>query len=370
MYVSIIEPVGSYGGMDYYDYGLAYGLGENQAHVTLYTCAETQIRSFKNVKTALVFGDLWRSSFFKKTYLYLKGHVLAYKDSKVRGAKIVHLHFFSCRSIDLLVIVLAKLWRLKVIVTVHDVNSFNINANRIFERFCYKLMDGVIVHNNSSYEDLKNKGFGIKRMAIIPHGNYLPFINEIDNREKNHHEFTLLFFGQIKEIKGLDVMLKALAIVTNQNKNVKLIVAGRAYQIDLANYESIIHELKLSPFIQTDFRYIPDNEVHSLFNKADIVVLPYKEIYQSGVLLLAMSYGKPLICSGLEAFKEIITDEDTGFIFKNGDTMDLANTILKVIDNPQLLNKVSLNASRLIKTKFDWVNIGFRTKEFYRLVTS
>ena len=368
MRISIIEPVGGHGGMDYYDYGLAYGLGANGIEAIFFTSDKTQVREFPNVQTKLFFKGVWGSSFITKTRLYIKGHIAAYRYSKKNGIKIVHLHFFFFRGIDLLMLLLAKSFGLKTVVTVHDVNSFHNNSKQAIEKQCYKLIDGVIVHNRSSYDMIKEKGMPINQIAIIPHGNYLPFITAAETSPKAPRPFTLLFFGQIKDVKGLDILLRAFKKVTAVKQDVQLIIAGKAYKNDLGVYEDLITELGISSYIKTDFRYIPDDEVSSFFNMADLVILPYREIYQSGVLLLTMSYGKPLLCSDLAAFKEIIVDNENGFTFKSEDDEDMAGKLLSIMDDPGLLAKVSANASKVIRNDFDWVKIGAKTAGFYRLI--
>ena len=368
MTVSIIDPIGGHGAMDYYDYGLAYGLGENDVCVFFYTSEETNTRVYRNVQTKLIFKGVWGSSILKKTWRYMKGHREAYIDSKKNKAKIVHLHFFSFRSIDLLMLLIARVYGFKVMVTVHDVNSFHGNSKKFVERSCYRLIDGVIVHNQASADAISEKSFKTNQIAIIPHGNYLPFISTDGSKKCLSTRFNILFFGQIKKVKGLDVLLKAIQRVVAINDNIAVLVAGRPWKDDQSTYQSMISELGLSLFVKTDFRYIPDEEVADFFQEADIVALPYKEIYQSGVLLLTMSYGKPVLCSDLKPFKEIIKDKETGFLFKSEDDKDLADKLLELMANPELLLKVSKKASVLIQNDFDWITIGHKTLDFYRQI--
>lgn len=371
MTIAIIEPVGGHGGMDYYDYGLAYGIGSNNVEVLYYTCDKTTVRDFSNVSTIISFVRLWDTKLINKVYKYIKGHFESLKDAKQRGAKIVHLHFFTFRAIDYLVLALARLMDFKTVVTVHDVNAFDKSANTFIEKKCYNLIDGIIVHNESSYNDLKKKNFKIKNIEIIPHGNYKPFIEAFPSRniKTRKADFSLLFFGQIKRVKGLDILLKAIKIVKDKGyNNIHLTVAGKAWKSDLDYYIELINELGIQNEVETNFRYIPDDQVASFYAKADLVILPYTEIYQSGVILLTMSYGKPVLCSDLDAFKEIVVDEQTGFLFKNKNEIDLANKIIYLYNHQEIINQVTSNSSILMDTKYDWINIGRKTVDFYRLL--
>lgn len=361
--VGMIEPVGGHGGMDYTDYGTALGLGKNSVSVLFFTSNQTDIRYFENVKTFLYFNNMWKRNFFIKSYKYLFGHIKAFLHTKKEGGKIVHLHFFAFRSIDLIILLTAKLLRLKIVVTVHDINSFDKNSNIWYERMCYKLIDRVIVNNNISKKTLNFKHILKKEITVIQHGNYLPFINLSPSNKSEI--FTLLFFGQIKEVKGLDLLIRAVAIVKNSGYNVQLLIAGRPWKSKLDIYTDLINNLKLNDNIKADFRFISDNEVAGYYSKANLVVLPYKEIYQSAVLLLSMSYGNPVLCSDLDFFKDVIVHNENGFLFKNGDVNDLAEKIIEIKGNMRLQEYVSKNATIMINERYNWIKIGKEIKDIY-----
>jgi glycosyltransferase involved in cell wall biosynthesis len=361
---AIIEPIGGHGGMDYYDYGLAYGLGENEVEVVYYTCDKTQIRYFKNVETVIIFKKMWDVNIACKAYRYLKGHILAFKDAKQREIGIVHLHFMTFRFIDYLILLVAKNMNFKIVGTIHDINSFYKKANFAIERKCYQLIDTVIVHNYSSLESLKTKKLSIKKVAIIPHGNYKPFITSLFPKQVDD-VFTLLFFGQIRKVKGIDILLEAIKIVIDKGHKIKLIVAGKAWKDNIEYYISLIENLSIKNNVETNFRYIPDEEVSSFYSRANLVVLPYTEIYQSGVMLLTMSYGCPVLCSDLNAFREFVVDRKTGFLFQNKNKEDLANKICYIIENKHILPMIIDNASALIDTNHSWINIGKLTLDIY-----
>jgi D-inositol-3-phosphate glycosyltransferase len=364
MYIGIVEPVGGHGGMDYYDYGLSMGLGYSGIDVTLYTSQETILREFKNVKTTYFFKGVWKSNFFLKTCRYIFGHIRAFLDIRKHGGQVVHLHFFVIRSIDLLVLLIAKLFRLKIVVTIHDVTGFDQRANKYIEQYTYSLIDEIIVHNKTSKQVLESKLPKNKSLSIIPHGNYLPFISRIPDTTGT--TFTLLFFGQIKKVKGLDILLEAIQRLKTDGVIVSVIIAGKAWKSDLDEYKRMINEFGIQDFIETDFRYIPDQEVADYYSRAHLVVLPYKEIYQSGVLLLTMSYGKPVICSDLHAFTEIIKDGVNGYLFRTQNPDDLADKIKGIMKNRLALENVVSEANLTIEDDYDWRKIGKDTALIYR----
>ncbi|MET7253233.1 glycosyltransferase [Dyadobacter fermentans] len=366
--VALIEPVGGHGGMDYYDYGLAYGLGSHGVKTLYYTCDVTKKRNFENVETFFSFTRLWSRNVLSKASEYIKGHAVAFRDAKSKGARIAHLHFFTFRGIDLIVLSIGKLLGFKCIGTIHDVNSFTKQANHYIELACYKLMDGVVVHNQSSLNFLTEKRLTNNPVAVIPHGNYLPFISTSSSKKSVGPELRILFFGQIKQVKGLDILLEAIAKVGTRGRKIHLTIAGKAWKSDLDYYKNLITSLGITNVVRTDFRYIPDEEVAGFYDNADLVVLPYREIYQSGVLLLSLSYGKPVLCSDLKPFMEIIRDNETGFLFESENAEDLAGKIMEIADNPDRLSTVTKMSNRLIREDYDWANIGALTTDFYKKV--
>lgn len=366
--IGLIEPVGGHGGMDYYDYGLAIGLQANNVGVIFYTCDETKIRKYEKVVTLLFFKKMWNANFVVKIYKYLLGHYLAIKDLKKRNVEIVHLHFFTFRSVDLLVLWYLKINNIRRVATIHDINSFDKKASSFIEKNCFKYIEGIIVHNQSSLDTLNNKFQLSIPTVIIPHGNYLPFISDSNEPIKATGKFRLLFFGQIKKVKGLDILLQALSLLKKNNYQIELTIAGKSWKSDLNVYKQMIRNLNIEDIVKTDFRYIPDDEVSGFYHNCDLVVLPYRVIYQSGVLLLTLSYGKPVLCSDLQPFKEIITHNENGFLFESENPEDLAIKIQKIIRNKDL-NSVTNNANDMIRRDYDWVKIGALTKRLYLNLT-
>tara|TARA_R110002051_G_scaffold64139_2_gene116800 strand:+ start:47428 stop:48531 length:1104 start_codon:yes stop_codon:yes gene_type:complete len=359
--ISIIEPIGGHGGMDYYDYGLAYGLGQDNSKVYYFTSNKTKIRAFKNVVVIPIFGNLWEAKGIKRGILFLKGYFNAFLNSKKLKTDIFHFHFFSLGPLNLMVLLIAFFFKQKKVVTLHDVSPFHGSANGIIERFCFRLIDGLIVHNKTSKEELVTKQITLPNIHIIPHGNYSPFVNEMPLPKQNEI-IKLLFFGQIKEVKGLDVLLKAMGKVVQKSNKFHLTIAGRPWKTGTEKYEALIDDLALKSFVNCQFDYIKDNEVESLYNNADVVILPYRKIYQSGVLLLSLSYGRTVITSDLPPFKEIITHNETGCIFSSENVDELAECILKL--DREMIERLTQNSKELIK-EYDWSEIGRKTKVYY-----
>ena len=101
---------------------------------------------------------------------------------------------------------------------------------------------------------------------------------------------------------------------------------------------------------------------------ADLVVLPYKKIYQSGVLMMTLSYGKPVLASDLPPLKEIVADMQTAFLFESENSTLLAEKINLILLDPKKLEEVRVNGQELINVRYDWDEIGRQTKQAYQLL--
>jgi len=369
--ISIIEPIGGHGGMDYYDYGLASGLGSNKIKVDFYTCLDTKARKINNVNTVYVFKNIWHKKGLSKLFDFLLGYWKAIRLSAKVNSKIIHLHFFSFTPQNLIILFFAKLRASKIVVTVHDIESFGKNIFQFLERISYPLIDAIIVHNNSSYKELLSKNISLNNIAIIPHGNYLPFIqpNYSVNTNNYNDKIRMLFFGQIKQVKGLEILLEALGkIKYNEINNFELKIAGKVWKDNFEVYQKIIDEYDLGKNIRLNIKFIPDEEVHTYFENCDLVVLPYKKIYQSGVLLKAMSYRRAVLVSNLEAFTDIIKDNVNGFVFESENIDSLTSKLTEIINNPTLIPQIAENGYKYVEKYHDWVDIGKKTLEVYKEV--
>ena len=105
-------------------------------------------------------------------------------------------------------------------------------------------------------------------------------------------------------------------------------------------------------------------DLPTLFNSADLIVLPYRQIYQSGVLMMAMTIGRPCLTSDLDTFKDIITEGVDGYLFESENANSLAQKIIDIIDHGNL-NEITENANRLIEEKLNWDTIANQTITIY-----
>ena len=363
MNISLIDPVGGHGGMDFYDYGLAGGLANNDITIKYFTCNQSQRREIDNVSTVYSFGNVWElGNPALKIFSFLNGYLRSFRMAKKSNCTVVHLQFFSFDWLNVIVVFFLNRFSFKNVLTIHDISDFKSRNNNFFRNYILNSFDRIIVHNDFSYKELR-RFYEKSNVFIVPHGNYLNMLSPVPPKDISDKKINLLFFGQIKKVKGLDVLLKALAIVQHKRSDIHLAIAGKVWHDDLNYYQNLITELNLEDMVSTNFSYIPNEEVSQFFQNADIVVLPYRKIYQSGVLLLSLSYGRPVITSDLEAFSEIMDNQECGITFKNNDYNDLADKLLSI--NFEDIEMWRKNGNILIKN-YDWNSIGEKTISVYR----
>ena len=174
------------------------------------------------------------------------------------------------------------------------------------------------------------------RVTVIPFGinNAVPntSLSPRDAKQRlgiGEDERTILFFGRITPYKGLDYLIPAFRQVLAGLENYRLIIAGRVDRCEKyweALRENIGEEIRGGRIlVRADF--IPDDETEVYFKAADVLVLPYRHIYQSGVLFLGQSFGLPVVAADVGSLKNEIVEGKTGFVFRPEDPADLARTI-------------------------------------------
>lgn len=364
--IAIIEPVGGHGGSDHYDYALAMGLTRNGVEVHYYTCPETTEVKYSKLHTHFTFANVWSTS---NKIVRLKNLILGMRKSirslKKESIKIVHFQFYDLKVLNLMMLSMCKMSGLKVVVTLHDIESFHGKSNKTTQNLCFKRIDEIVVHNSICKDQLALK-LKNRDIHIIAHGHYLDFFDKLPSKPRETGTpLNLLFFGQIKEVKGLEIALEAISKLGDIKEKVHLTIAGKTWHTKPETYLNLIKSLGIENNVTTRFEYIPNEELPDLFKEADLIVLPYKQIYQSGVLMMAMTLGRPCLTSNLDTFDDIITDGVNGYLFETEDSDSLANKIIEIEKNNQL-DQIVKNANQMIEKKLNWDTIANKTIGVYQ----
>jgi glycosyltransferase involved in cell wall biosynthesis len=231
-----------------------------------------------------------------------------------------------------------------IVTTTHDV-SYHIgdHASRRVPRWfadqLIKRSDRIIVHGSSLLAAAESKYPEVKeRLSILPHI-LLRRYRDISLKEcmtpHNTKTVKVLFFGRIYHYKGLDVLIRSMPLVTKQFSDIRVVIAGEGDDF------SVYREKMVDPqFFDVRNRYIPDREAAQLFIDADVVVLPYVEASQSGVLAIANAFAKPVIVTNVGELGQAVRDGVSGLVVTPSDERSLADAILKLATDGALRTRL------------------------------
>jgi glycosyltransferase involved in cell wall biosynthesis len=179
-------------------------------------------------------------------------------------------------------------------------------------------VDGFIAMSDSVLQDLKK--FDAKKPKVFsPHplyDNFGPAVSKTEAYKKLGLEVNteyILFFGFIRDYKGLDLLLQAMADERVRQLNVRLIVAGEFYT-NAKPYWDLITQLNIADKLILKTDYIPDDEVRYYFCAADMVVQPYKDATQSGVTQICYHFDRPMLVTNVGGLPEIVPDGKVGYV--------------------------------------------------------
>jgi len=164
----------------------------------------------------------------------------------------------------------------------------------------------------------------------------------------------ILFFGVIRPYKGLDVLLRAMALLVAKVQ-CSLLVAGEFYELE-TKYLQLITDYKLEKNVKLENRYIPNEEIAALFRDADVLILPYLSATQSGVVRMALATGLPMIASRVGGLSEVVTENVNGLLFPPGNADALADALMRYFKEslgPRFSNNIrsAAAADRFILTR-------------------
>ena len=200
-----------------------------------------------------------------------------------------------------------------------------------------KKLDGVIVMSENVKKSVAQINKNVKcekiLLPILSDFNELTSINEARKKlSYNKNKKIFLFFGLIRQYKGLDILLSA---INNINKSLlddfECLIVGESYE-KLSNYKSIINEDVINK-ITWITKYVSDKEASLYFSASDFIILPYKSASQSGIIPMAYYYYKPVIASDVSGLKEMLVENETGYLFSNKNSDKLTKILEECILN-------------------------------------
>jgi alpha-maltose-1-phosphate synthase len=267
-----------------------------------------------------------------------------------------------------LFIPLLKAKRKKIFWTLHDVEIFypsndihgklqvlflkTVSQPALMTRFA----DKIVVHASSLKEQLISKKVNQNKIHVIPHFDYGYLLDDNNNAAHKipYHgilpEEYGLFFGNIAPWKGIDILIQAAKIVAKRiGTKFNLVIAGKPYEgyEDIPYYESLTKEDYR--YIHIINKFIESSEIPCLISKSRFLILPYTGLFQhsaSGVIPLAYTFSKPVIVSNVASLAEYVDHEKTGLIFEAGNSTQLAEYIIELMENDNKLKEMGNEAHK------------------------
>jgi D-inositol-3-phosphate glycosyltransferase len=311
------------------------------------------------------------------------------------GRMIVYLTFHSPKVIHILwnskaeyfdrtfLMLYLKCLGKKVALTAHNINKAKRDScdsllNRMTLTMQYRTADAIFVHTEKMKEELV-RGFGVRSTSVV----LIPFGTNIAVPDTSlsadgakcrlgirHDEKAVLFFGRIVPYKGVEYLIEAFQTLARRDSKWRLVIAGEPMQ----RFESYVDEIRraiansgCADRITCRLEYIPDNETEVYFKAADVLILPYRDIFESGVLYLAYRFGVPVVASDVGSFREEITNSGIGLVCEAANSTDLVSKV-DALFNSGLYKDRELHRLRIreyAKVSHSWSAVAKTTELVY-----
>ena len=269
--------------------------------------------------------------------------------------------------IELLIL---KLFRVKIVWTVHNITNHEEKFRSMelfFSKILSRLCDKIIVHSPAAKKKVievygANRNFSI---VVIPLGNYINSYKNVVNKSEARNQLKIgienlvyLYFGQIRPYKGIPELVEAFKKLNCPQA--KLLIAGKPLNNEIA-YD-ILKRCEENENIEIFFEFIPADEIQTYMNAADVVVLPYRDFLTSAAVILAMSFGKPIIVPAIGCMLDIL-DIKGSIMYNPLEKESLLKAMKKTLGAD--LKRMGEHNFKLVK-QFSWDDISKRTYDVYR----
>ncbi|HYH20267.1 MAG TPA: glycosyltransferase family 4 protein [Azospirillum sp.] len=256
-----------------------------------------------------------------------------------------------------------------VVLTVHDSTPYNGSRQArllgLGTEALWRGVDHLIVHTARAAELFAREGWRPDSVSRIAHGLlHEELIPDTPPPPTPDGVLRLLQFGKVQDYKGVDVLLRAVALLPEEARNrLRVTVAGKPY-LDTRPLEELAAACGPG-IVRLDFRFLPDEELGRCIAQADALVFPYRQIDVSGVLMAAMAFGKPVIASNLGGFAEMLAGGEEALLVEPGSAQALRDALLHLLDAPERLPGMAAAMARRGRDLPDWRAIAARTVDAY-----
>ena len=281
---------------------------------------------------------------------------------------VVHFQWIKVPVVDFILICLIKALKknTKVIFTAHNILPHNSEESfkNIYGKI-YRKVDKIIVHDKTTKFDLL-KLFSISenKVKVIPHG-LLNIAGKGEELKVKKPILTFAMLGNLSKYKGLDIIIDAWmgSDYLLNNNSVELVIAGTPKKEVLGDLNKVAE----APNIKLFDKYLDSDDFNNLLLKSDVLLLPYKEISQSGVLLSGLKYKKTFIVSNIGGLTQPFNLGKVGWILESNTTICLRDRLEYVCRNKNEVDEITNNDKLWVSIDeyFSWKKIGLETLKLY-----
>jgi len=372
-----------------YDYSLCDALGEQGCRVIL---ERSEFRAFEWVRPASSFQvsndyDFYRFSQrvqlngrFKASLKAVKAaeHLFNMREfvSRMRKLRpdVIHFQWLPVPILDRLY--LEQLSRIAPLVfTVHNTNQprgtrFQSMYQKLGWNSLFRHIQAIIAHSPySKRRILENKWAPADKIHVVPHGVFDYYRSlEGSTAPPPAHGRSVLFFGTAEPYKGLDVLLRAFALLSPEVLNdTQLVVAGRATPYT-PPMQALAQSLGINHRVVWKLGSVSETEVPQLFRSATLVAVPYRYIDVSGVLMTALALGKVVVANRIGGNPDVIQDGVHGRLVDPESPESMAKAFQELLTNPDRVRSMERAVEGLASTDFSWTTSAQKTIEVYKHV--
>lgn len=288
---------------------------------------------------------------------------------------VVHIQFFRSKLLEFPIYAAARLTFLnKVIFSAHNALPHERKSwHHVFFQLWYRLVDEIHVLGNYTSQQLREMGVPESKIHWIPHGNFELFLSRhqpapppLTRKEygAGADDIVFLMYGLIRPYKGLDLLTEAFCQIPTTSK-AYLIVAGGGNRnlFDLAMER--LQKANKDTRAMLRFRFVEDAELSNLVAACDVVVLPYRHVYQSGVLVLAMTYGKAIIASDLGGIRDYVTHGREALLVDPTNTDEFSHAIETLSNDTHRRLELGRQARSRALQAYGWPEIADQLVKLY-----
>ena len=260
---------------------------------------------------------------------------------------------------------IVELGRIPLILNVHDPVPHSGEHNwrkTLARKLIFPRVHHYILHNHNQVEAFcRANDVASDRVAVVCLGSYDVY-QEWITKSVTQSDRTILFFGRLSPYKGLNVLYHAAQRVAERIPNVRFVVAGSPTTGYLPPQPPLLAQGGRVELIQ---HYINNEYLAELFQQATVVVCPYLDATQSGVVLTAYAFNRPVVASAVGGLSEYVMQDDTGLLVPPGNSKELAEALFKVLSNKDLQIQFQNRIRSLKAERFSWDQVADHMSDVY-----